>query len=223
MQMELKRNLIVILLLIITTSSHAQIFGVKAGLNLSTMLLKDNDGNYSDDFKMNPGFHVGVTGEFHLTEMFSFETGLFLSTKGLKATQADFSLGVATETKAKMNLLYLDIPLTAKASFDIGSTKIYGVLGPYLGIGLSGKNKYEITEAGETRTGENNISWGSSENDYKRLDFGLTAGTGVEIKSFQIGIFYSLGLANILHYSENGSKFSNRVLGISIGYKFARK
>lgn len=221
--MKLKKNLSLIVLLIITTASYAQIFGVKAGLNLSTMLLKDNDGNYSDDFKMNPGFHVGVTGEFPLTEMFSFETGLFLSTKGLKTTQVDVALGVTTETKAKMNLLYLDIPLTAKASFDIGSTKIYGVLGPYLGMGLSGKNKYEITEVGETRTGENNISWGSGENDYKRLDFGLTAGTGVEIKSIQIGMFYSLGLANISHHSENGSEFSNRVLGISVGYKFARK
>lgn len=222
--MKLKKNLSLIVLLLITTASYAQIFGVKAGLNLSTMVLKDNDGNYSDDFKMNPGFHVGVTGEFPLTEMFSFETGLFLSTKGLKANQlVDIPLGPTTETKTKMDLLYLDIPLTAKASFVIGSTKIYGVLGPYLGMGLSGKNKYEITEVGETRTGENNITWGSEENDYKRLDFGLTAGTGIMIKPIQIELFYSLGLANISHQSVNGSKFSNRVLGLSIGYKFAGK
>jgi hypothetical protein len=222
--MKLKGNLSVILLLIISTASYGQIFGVKAGLNLSTMLLKDNNGNYSDDFKLNPGFHVGMTSEFPLTEMFSFETGLFLSTKGFKINQVvDFSLDVTTKTKAEINLLYLDIPLTAKASFDVGNMKVYGVLGPYLGMGLSGKDKYKITESGETSTGENNISWGAGENDYRRLDFGLTAGTGVGVKSIEIGLLYSLGLTNISTYSENGNRFCNRVLEISIGYKFAGK
>ncbi len=221
--MKLKNYLSLTVLLIITTASHAQIFGAKAGLNLSTMLLKDNDGNYSDDFKKNPGFHVGVTGELPLTEMFSVETGVLLTTKGLKINQVvKTPLGVTTETKATMNIFYLDIPFTGKAYFDVGSTKIYGVLGPYIGMGLSGKNKYEITEEGNTRTGENNISWGSGESDYKRLDFGLTAGSGVEIKSIQIGLSYSLGLANISNQSVNGSKFSNRILGISVGYKFVQ-
>ncbi len=219
--MKLKNYLSLIVLLIITTASYAQIFGIKAGVNLSTMSLKDNNGNYSDDFKMNPGFHVGVTGEFPLTEIFSFETGLLLSTKGLKINQVeDIPLGPTTVLKGKMNLLYLDIPFTAKAYFDIGSTKIYGLFGPYLGMGVSGKNKYEITGEGETRTGEKNISWGSEENDYKRLDYGLTAGSGVEIKSIQIGLFYSLGLANISNQSVNGRKFSNRILGITVGYRF---
>lgn len=219
--MKLKNYLSLIVLLIITTASYAQIFGIKAGVNLSTMSLKDNNGNYSDDFKMNPGFHVGVTGEFPLTEMFSFETGLLLTTKGFKINQVeDIPLGPTTETKAKMNLLYLDIPITAKASLDVGGVEIYGVFGPYLGMGLSGKDKYEITEEGETRTGENNISWGTGVNDYKRLDYGLTAGSGVKIESIQIGLFYSLGLANISHKSVNDSKFSNRILGITVDYRF---
>jgi hypothetical protein len=221
--MKLKNYLSLIVLLLITSASYAQLFGVKAGVNFSTMLLKDDDGNYSDDFKMNPGFHVGVTNEFPLTEMFSFETGLILSTKGFRINQVvETPLGLVTETKARMNLLYLDIPFTAKAYFDIGSTKIYGVFGPYIGVGLSGKGKYEITEEGETSIGENKISWGSEESDYKRLDYGLTAGSGVEIKSIQIGLFYSLGLANISNQSVNGSKFSNRILGISVGYKFVQ-
>jgi hypothetical protein len=156
--MKLKKNLSLIVLLIITTASYAQIFGVKAGLNLSTMLLKDNDGNYSDAFKMNPGFHAGVTGEFPLTEMFSFETGLLLSTKGLKSNQNYAFLGGTTETKGKLNLLYLEIPITAKASFHLRNIKIYGTFGPYIGMGLSGKNKYEITEMGVTSTDENSIS-----------------------------------------------------------------
>jgi len=76
---------------------------------------------------------------------------------------------------------------------------------------------------GETRTGKNSISWGSGEFEYNRLDYGLTAGTGVEIKTVQIGLFYSLGLANLFNDSDNNiveSKLTHRVLGFSMGYKF---
>lgn len=225
--MRFKKNLSLIVLfgLLITTTSYGQIIRVKGGLNLSTMFLKSDVGSLNDNFKIIPGFHVGLTSEFPLNEMFSVETGLLLSTKGFKGSQVDESLGVITETDANMTLLYLDLPLTAKASFDVGSTKIYGALGPYLGLGLSGKNEYEITEMGETRTGKNSISWGSGEFEYNRLDYGLTAGTGVDIKTVQIGLFYSLGLANLFNDSDNNiveSKLTHRVLGFSMGYKFGR-
>lgn len=62
----------------------AQNFGVKAGLNLSNMLVKNDYRTYSDDFKMNPGFYVGATAEFPLSDLLSFETGLLLSTKDSK-------------------------------------------------------------------------------------------------------------------------------------------
>ena len=134
-------------------------------------------------------------------------------------------MGETVKFEAKLNLIYLDIPLTAKASFDLGGARIYGVFGPYIGMGLSGKNKFEITAMGETETEEEDIKLGSDEDedDVKRLDFGLTMGAGVEISSIQIGLSYGLGLANISPYTDGGSKISNRVLGISVGYKFGRK
>ena len=42
------------------------------------MLDKDEDGTYSDDFKMKPGFHVGGIVDFPISEIFSVETGLLL-------------------------------------------------------------------------------------------------------------------------------------------------
>lgn len=90
-------------------------------------------------------------------------------------------------------------------------------------MGLSGKSKYEVTDwdETETETEEEDIKWGSDyESDFKRLDFGLTMGAGVEINSIQIGLTYGLGLANISPSTDNGSKINNRVLGLSVGYKF---
>ena len=222
---NLLKLLIVVIGFTMTTESYAQTFGVKAGLNLSNMLVEDDDDTYSDDFKVNPGFHVGATAEFPITELFSFETGLLLSTKGFKVSEEETFMGETVKYESKLNLIYLDIPLTAKASFDLGGARIYGVFGPYIGMGLSGKNKFEITAMGETETEEEDIKLGSDEDedDVKRLDFGLTMGAGVEISSIQIGLSYGLGLANISPYTDGGSKISNRVLGISVGYKFGRK
>lgn len=215
--------LIFAIMFTLSTESYAQTFGVKGGLNLSNMHSKDDDETYDDNFKMNPGFHLGATAEFPITEMFSFETGLLLSTKGTKVSDKYESNSVTYESsKGKINLFYLDIPLTSKATYDLSGTKIYGVFGPYLGIGLSGKYKYE--ETGSTTTTQD-VKWGqsSSDDDLKRFDYGLIFGTGVEIKTIQIGLSYGIGLANISSNFSNGMKIKNRVLEISAGYKFGGK
>jgi hypothetical protein len=217
--------LIVVSIVTLASESFAQTFGIKAGLNLSNQLMKDDNTTYSDDFKMNPGFHIGATAEFLITKIFSFETRLLISTKGYKFSEEEILLGEILEYKIKCNLYYVDVPLDVKASLAVEGAKIYGALGPYLGIGLFGKRKSELTAMGETETYEEDIEWGSDEENYeiKRLDFGLTIGAGFEISSIQIGLSYCLGLANISAYTDGGIKNKNRVLGISVGYKFGKK
>jgi outer membrane protein W len=216
MKYLVKLFVVVIAFTMITDELLAQNFGLRGGLNLADMLLKVEDVSY--DAKMVPGFHIGVTAEFPISKILSFETGLLLSTKGSKISEKD----VNYEFEEKDNLLYLDIPLTGKARFDVGGVNIYSVFGPYVGMGLSGKYKVKEKESGVTVTYEDDIEWGS-DGDYKRLDFGLTLGAGVEISSIQIGLTYNLGLANISPYTEGGTKVQNRVLGISVGYKFGGK
>ena len=198
-------------MLTIATASSAQTFGVKAALNFATMTVKDNDETYSDVYTMRPGFQIGATAEMPIAKKLSFETGLLLSSKGFKY---DFQ-----DVKSKMSLLYAEIPLTLKVSFPINAVgSLYGVFGPFIGIGLTGKTK------GETETTD--VSWGNDKekNDLKRLDFGLTVAFGGEIKSMiTYGMFGSFGLANISPNTDNGSKISNRVVGIFMGYKFGKK
>ncbi|GAB1453307.1 porin family protein [Draconibacterium sp.] len=211
---NLIRLFVVVFVVTMASESFAQTFGLKGGLNLANMLIKNDDKTYSDDFKTKPGFHIGATAEFPATEILSFETGLLLSAKGFKLSREDY--------KEKMSLLYLDIPLTGKASFDVEGVKVYGVFGPYVGMGLFGMYKTEDTFDGETETDSETIDWGSvkGESDFKRLDYGLTMGAGVEINVIQIGLTYNLGLANISPYSDKGYKRNNRVLALSLGYKF---
>ncbi|MBK6963198.1 MAG: PorT family protein [Bacteroidales bacterium] len=207
------KSLIKILFVVIVLSnpveSAAQIFGVKAGLNLSETQIQDIP---EEDILINPGFHLGATGEFMINGIFSIETGLFLTTKGHKNKVETPDEPVT----GRVNLNYLEIPLTGKALIEAGSIKIYGLFGPYAAMGLTGKIKVENTTS-------ENIKWGSDiESDqYKRFDFGLTFGTGVEIESLQIGLSYDLGLASIS--SQTGQKVTNQTLGVSLGYKFPGK
>ena len=220
-----KKLIIVVFIATIVSESFAQTLGIRAGLNLSNILSKNDDDIYSDNFKMNPGFHIGAVVEFPITEIFSFETGLLLSTKGYKNNEGATILTETIEYKSRLNLLYVDIPITSKIFFNLGDAKIYCTLGPYFGVGLIGRYNIEVTIMGETEINDKDIQWGSDEenDDMKRLDFGLTAGAGVEINTIQVGLFYGLGLANISTNTDRGSIANNRILGISVGFKFSRK
>jgi len=222
---NLMRLLVAVIAITLATESFAQNFGIKAGLNLSNMIAKDDNDDYSEDLKLNPGFHFGPIIEFPINDMFSFETGLLASTKGYRVSEEETYMGQTAKFEGKINLIYADIPLTAKVTFPLGGAKIYGAFGPYVGVGITGKTKAEMTVNGETETEEEAIEWGSDEeeSDLKRLDYGLNIGLGLDINSFLIGASYGLGLANVSPYTEDGYTTSHRVIGVSIGYKFGGK
>jgi hypothetical protein len=214
---NLLRLFVVVVVLSMATETFAQTFGVRAGFNLSNMVAKDDDNTYSDDFKMKPGFQIGVTAEFPITDIFLFETGLILTTKGFKLSESEDGV----DYEGTLSLMYFEIPITGKAVYEVGDLQIYGIFGPYIGFGLSGKSKYE---AGGDSSDET-INWGSdaNEDDFKRFDLGLIIGAGVEIQAFQVGISYGFGLINISPESDGGYKDQNRVLAITVGYKIKGK
>ena len=216
-----KNTLITVLIVATTITAHAQTFGLRGGMNLSNMLMKYNDEVWSEDFKMNPGYHVGLAVDVPIDKWLSFESGLLISTKGYKYSEE----GDGYKVENKLNMLYLNIPLTPKATINTGKVKLYAVAGPYLSIGLGGKWKSTNTYNGNTETDSEKISWGSDgeNDDFKRLDFGLTMGGGVLINALQIGVTYDLGISNILPEAPDNSKIKNRVLGVTCAYWFNKK
>lgn len=216
---NLPKLLIMVIVLSMTTKSFSQvIFGVKGGLNLANMVEKDNDETYSKNYKMKAGFHLGVTAEFSISEKFAIEPGLLYSSKGFKVEEDGITFTA--------NLNYLEIPINAIYKIDLGSTKVLISAGPYLGFALSGKYKASEAVFGENEDSkEQKIEIGSDKekDEIKALDFGLNIGAGVEIKNITIGLQYGLGLANLSLDTDNGYTLKNKVLGISVGYKFGGK
>ena len=202
----------------LASATFAQTFGIKAGMNMSNMVAEDNDVIYSEDYKSNIGFQVGPTMQFEISDVMSFETGLLLGTKGYNLK--DELMGMDMDVKT--SLLYLDIPMTAKATFDLGGAKLYLTGGPYVGVGLSGQMSGEMSFMGQTQTIDEDLEFGSDEekHDLKRLDYGVTAGAGLEIRNIQLGVTYGMGLANLSNNTDNGTNLTNTVLAIGLAYRF---
>lgn len=199
----------------------AQKFGIRAGGNASTMLMKDNDNNYTST--PIPGFHVGVFYNYELKNTLSFQPEIHFTTKGT-ANKYSYDSGFLgmVDSKVELTTYYLDIPLNVKSTFDFFKNKMYVTLGPIIGIGLAGKYKSSMTLLGETTTDSGDIKFGSNadSDDMKRLDVGIGAGVGYQLSNAQFGIIYNYGLMNIAANTSNGSIFNNRSLNVTIAYTF---
>lgn len=220
--MKLKLSLLVLLLTVSSLSLNAQELRIKAGLNFSTMFEKSDDLSSGFNYKLKHGYLLGATVTFKLSDNLGLESGILANTKGYRIKSAVSSYGFTYKLKARTELLYADVPFNLKYSFPIEKHKFYFTAGPYVGVGIAGSAKSEIWLIDDKEEEKMDISFGdNSSDDYRRLDFGVNAGLGIEIKSWQIGISYALGLANISTYS--GTVIKNRVLGISAAYKLGKK
>lgn len=197
---QLFRLTAILMVMSFAMNAQAQTFGLKAGLNLASMVIKVDDEK-ADDIKTKPGFHIGVTYEMPFGDMLAFEPGLLLSTKGYKmdGNPDDFVF----------NLMYVEIPLNAKAYFDLGELKLFAIAGPYIGIGITGKSK--LGDDSE------DVEWGTDTGEANRIDFGVNIGAGVQIGAIEAGIGYGLGLGNMSNADD--VSFKHRVFGVSVAYK----
>jgi hypothetical protein len=160
---------------------------------------------------MNPGFNAGVNFEMGFGKLMALEVGLLADTKGFKMEEEGLTV--------KANALYADVPILFKVGPSLGPVKIFGAVGPYFGVGITGKYKIEFEGESDTQ----DIKWGSGDDDdAKRLDYGAKFGAGAEIKGLNFGIYYSLGLANSSSDNEDGYREQHRVLSFSVGYKFGK-
>lgn len=214
------RFLIIVALFLHYGFSDAQNIGIRGGLNLATMLAKDNDQRYSDNFSTNSGIHFGLTYEYALNEKVSIAPEILLSNKGMKY---DFTQEY-TQTSSDSKLYYIDIPVMMKTRWNWGNDKkIFGASGPYLGIGVSGQSQTTTITQGERGCNKKDVKWGSSESDdWRRLDWGWTFAGGIQVEEVELGLSYDLGFANIAAYRGNGTIARNRVVKVSIAYQFGQ-
>lgn len=195
-----------VLLLVSLAVTNAQIKpGYIFGANLSTFILKPDDGNADPGTSL--GVHFGGFLEIPVIHNFTFQPQFLFSAKGstYNIDSGDISLSP----------VYIEIPAMVVYSFGSDMVKISVFAGPYFAFCMGG---YKLASGSEL----NNLNFGSGEtDDLKPFDAGINFGTGVNIRSLLISAQYGIGLANISPSAVTEMK--NRVIGIRISSSFIVK
>ena len=203
---------------------------LRGGLNLANVTISEN--GRIDDAKTLTSFQAGVIGDINLTSCLALQPGFLITGKGSKTEAGEPS--DENYFKATTNPIYLEVPLNLVFKFgSSGGPNFFAGAGPYLGIGIAGKNKIEGKFFGSSFSSENDIEWsdddpttlnyeeGAGFGTLKRFDYGLNGTAGVDLKKVVLSVNYGLGLAKLQSGSTSSDDDNNkhRVLSFAIGFK----
>jgi len=173
-------------------------FGIKAGVNLSTI-----SGDDAESFSSRTAFHVGFVSEFVISESFSFQPELVYSAQG-----SDWSEDFVSESfEGTYKVDYLNVPLMAKFYVAEGFSL---EAGPQVGLLLSAKAEGDFAD--------------DDLKDYlKGIDYGVNFGLGYKLEGgLNFDARYNLGLSDANDDTEflGDSTYKNGVIQFSVGYFF---
>jgi Outer membrane protein beta-barrel domain len=209
------------LLLIAGYTTSAQVsLGVQGGVVLSNASGDQNSFAFESKPKSKFSWQAGLMADVPFGEGgFRLLPELKFVNKGFKASEDLQGLG---SVEGSVGLSYIELPVNLGYAVDLGGAQLLVGAGPYLGFGIGGKTKYDVTIAGGgTQSVEEDIEFGSGEDQVKAFDYGANFMAGVLFSNgFMVKANYSLGLANLSNVPE--SSFKNNYLGFSLVYFLKR-
>lgn len=192
----------VFFILLLSTASYSQTaFGLKGGLNFTTLNVSDAQATYNS----RTGYHAGLfVREKFGKAAIQPELLLFTQQNTIDNYQGFYSV--------TQSFTYLSFPLLFKF-YPIGGLNLH--LGPQFGLLLDGERKTNYGALGTTNE--------DIKNYYKKSDISLSTGFGYDF-NFGLGIDvrYNIGLQDINNVS-NGEKAKSQIFLISIGWNFLGK
>lgn len=182
---------------LVAVPAQAQIkFGIKGGVNISSVHFTDVPKNFSSDNVT--GFHVGPMLEFMVPVMgLGVDAAILYSQKGLGVSDRNIKND------------YIDVPVNLKWKFGLPILKVYVAAGPYIGFRVGGDKVWDLPK----------VIGGQLE--AKSFNAGLNFGAGVElIKHLQVGVTYGLGLTDDYSASTLNLNGKNRGWAITAAVLF---
>lgn len=204
--MIMKKMMMTLLMGVMAVAGYAQArFDVHAGMSLANIT--------NSDAGLKVGYTVGVGMDCPIDELWSFQTGVNITSKGCREKEA----GV-TE---KLNPVYLDVPFLAAVKMDISDgNKLVFNAGPYVGFGLGGKMTQEKNGIETTAKLFSKVG-GNSESVMNRCALGLQYGVGLELSdTYLVNLTGQYGFTNMIRksFAHEGNK--NLAFLLTVGCRF---
>lgn len=214
-------------LFVLSNFTYAQT--LRVGVNLANVTIT-NDGDIEKN-NMLTSFQVGFIGNLKIAPFLSFQPGILFTGKGSKTASGQTT--DANYYRATSNPYYIEIPANFVFKTPTGPIKFFAGAGPYLAVGVAGKNKVDGKFFGTSFSSEKKIEWsnddpstlnyeeGSGYGILKRFDYGLNGIAGIETKNIVLAANYGYGLAKLQSGSSSSAddKNKHRVLSITVGIK----
>lgn len=196
-------------------------FGVKAGVNNSTLndlvestMLTFGPGDPQYEFLKNftsrTAFHIGIVVEIMVSDKFAIQPEILYSAQGSDYTGFDLASMDRNEGQGTYKFDYLNVPILAKFYLAEG----FGLeVGPQIGLLLSATQEYE--EVGEE---PRKIKEGIEE-----IDIGVAGGISYKLKGgLNFGGRYIFGLTkfNDREVGDYELEYNQGVVQVYVGYFF---
>lgn len=196
----MKKSIVLVLIFAaIAGVSYSQdtAFGLKGGLNLSSIKLDDPEASYDS----RTGYHVGIFLRGKFDKVGIQPEWLLFTQRG----EGTFPTG-----KVEESFTYLSVPVMFKF-YPVGGLNIQ--VGPQFGFLLDGERKYE-TVVGTVKE--------DIKDTYKGSDVSVSLGGGYDF-GFGLGldVRYNIGVKDI-NDEADGDSAKSRVFVVSLGWNFLR-
>lgn len=193
-----------------------------AGVNMAKQFEKG--GRQSSDVSIDyiPGFNIGFAASNQVKDQLYIECSFLFEQKGANRKEV-ISLASSTMTNTdNVRLYYATVPMRAQYRILLSeeSSILIGA-GLYGSMGLLGSGNYTT----KTEEDEHNVSyrvdwWDLKANDeFYKMDIGLTTQIGLKIKSIRIELNYDRGLFNISTVPTDQYRRFNQTFRLSFGYE----
>lgn len=204
-------------------------FYIKGGFNLANVSVTSDGG--VDDAKAIASFHAGVMADFPLTSFLAVQPSLIFTGKGSKLQTGNTS--DISYFRATSKPYYIEVPvnLVVKLPLQSDESSFFVGAGPYIAVGIAGKNKAEGKVFSIPFSSNEKIEFGNDQPSsgtgnaglgiMRRLDYGVNATAGLVLGNVLVSVNYGLGLAKLQAGSDNSADNDNkhRVLSLSLGFR----
>jgi len=200
----------VIALILLAQFANAQTFGIKGGLNFSSMKFSEGGTGYTPSILA--GMQFGPVAEFKLNHSLFLNTGVLYSLKGFNLKSvSDDQVQNASFFNGKAKLSYFELPVNLAYKMKLKNNYQFIVQGgPYAALSAGGTIKkpgYPLQDVYQYHY-------------LNSYDYGVGAGVGIEKGPLVASLNYEYGLLNLNSNSAIPATFNNRTLQLSIAYMF---